>query len=292
MKISSMLPMRKQNLLKQITPRLAAIQGVKAVVLGGSYARGTPRPDSDLDLGIYYFDADPFAIAEIRQAAEEIAVSPPTVTGFYEWGRWVNGGAWILTSEGKVDFLYRSLNQVQATIASAMQGIVTRDYGQQPAYGFYSVIYLAETQDCLSLFDPQALIVGLKSQVERYPAKLKERIVADELWSAEFTLQHAGSFAAAGDIYSTAGCLTRAAASLVQALFAMNERYFSGDKKAIEVLGGFDRLPQGFVVRLERVLANVGRSPEELVASVTAMERLWRSVVELTGGEYQPKFKI
>ncbi len=292
MKISDAVPVSKQDLLKKISGRLSAIHGVQAVVLGGSYARGTPRPDSDLDLGIYYFDADPFAIAKIRRAAEEIAVSPPTVTDFYEWGRWVNGGAWIHTAAGKVDFLYRSLNRVRTTIADARQGIVTHDYGQQPAYGFYSVIYLAETQDCLPLFDPQALIVELKSQVEPYPALLKERIVSDELWSAEFTLEHARGFATAGDIYSTAGCLARAAASLVQALFALNERYFSGDKKAIDVLGGFDRLPKGFVAGLREALAYVGHTPGELGRSVSDMEGLWRSVVELTEGQYRQKFNL
>jgi hypothetical protein len=37
----------------------------------------------------------------------------PVVTGTYEWGPWVNGGAWIQTSAGKVDFLYKNLDQVR-----------------------------------------------------------------------------------------------------------------------------------------------------------------------------------
>ncbi len=138
------------------------VHGVQAMVLGGSYARSTHTPASDMDLGIYYFDDDPFTIGDIRQAADEIAIQPSTVTGFYEWGRWVNGGAWIHTAAGKVDFLYRSLDQVRTTIADAGQGITVHDYDQQPAYGFYSVIYLAETQVCIPLFDPQGLVAELK----------------------------------------------------------------------------------------------------------------------------------
>lgn len=34
--------------------RLGALPGIRAVVLGGSRARGTHRPDSDWDLGLYY----------------------------------------------------------------------------------------------------------------------------------------------------------------------------------------------------------------------------------------------
>ncbi|MGC4867075.1 nucleotidyltransferase domain-containing protein [Micromonospora sp. DT53] len=34
--------------------RLCAVDGVVAVALGGSRARGEHRPDSDWDLGLYY----------------------------------------------------------------------------------------------------------------------------------------------------------------------------------------------------------------------------------------------
>ena len=57
--------------------------------------------------------------------------------------------------------------------------------------------------------------------VELYPPLLKARILGDSLWSAEFTLQHARGFAAAGDVYSTTGCLGRIAANLTQALYAL-----------------------------------------------------------------------
>jgi predicted nucleotidyltransferase len=37
-----------------LATELAGVPGVAAVVLGGSRAAGTHRPDSDWDLGIYY----------------------------------------------------------------------------------------------------------------------------------------------------------------------------------------------------------------------------------------------
>lgn len=48
------------TVLDVLLPRLVALPGVLAVALGGSRARGTHRPDSDWDLGVYYrggFDA-------------------------------------------------------------------------------------------------------------------------------------------------------------------------------------------------------------------------------------------
>jgi hypothetical protein len=111
---------------------IEGVAGIEAIVLGGSYASGTHHETSDLDVGLYYFEAKPFSIAAIWQIADNISVrGPATVTDFYEWGAWVNGGAWIHTQQGKVDFLYRNLDQVQQTIAEAQQGISRHDYNQQ-----------------------------------------------------------------------------------------------------------------------------------------------------------------
>jgi hypothetical protein len=189
-----------------------------------------------------------------------------------------------------VDFLYRNLDQVERTIAQAQEGIMHHDYGQQPAYGFYSVIYLAETQICIPLFDPEGWIAKLKRAVEAYPPKLKERIVANALWAAEFTLIHARTFAAQGDIYNTAGCLTRMASSLTQTLFALNGRYFLRDKQAMDVIAHFPLVPPGYVENIERILGCPGATEQELARSVDDMEQAWQSVVSLPGVEYRSKY--
>ncbi|HNB55238.1 MAG TPA: nucleotidyltransferase domain-containing protein, partial [Anaerolineales bacterium] len=194
----SHLPAPKRALLETLIAQLQ-IPGVAAIVLGGSYASKTHHAASDMDVGLYYFETQPFSLADIRHIAETISTDgTPTVTGFYEWGAWVNGGAWIHTAQGKVDFLYRNLDHVRRTITEAEQGISRHDYAQQPAYGFYSVIYLAETQICLPLYDPEGHIADLKRRVAIYPPRLKQKVLADSLWSAEFTLLHARNFAAQG----------------------------------------------------------------------------------------------
>ncbi len=287
------LPEQKHRLLEQLIEQLGAVTGLAAVVLGGSYASGTQHAGSDMDIGLYYFEAKPFSIDEIQRIATGVSTDgTATVTGFYEWGAWVNGGAWIHTPQGKVDFLYRNLDQIQRTIAEAQQGLAWHDYGQQPAYGFYSVIYLAETQICVPLYDPGGLIARLKRQVETYPPKLKEKIIVDSLWSAEFTLLHARSFAERGEVYNTVGCLTRAAANLTQVLFALNKRYFIRDKQVMEVVAGFPQIPPGYVQQVNQVLACPGSSAPELIKSVGALGQAWASVVALPGVTYQPKFQV
>lgn len=287
------LPPEKQVLLTMLVDQLRAVPGIAAIVLGGSYASGTQHANSDMDIGLYYWEAQPFDLAIIRQIADAISVQgPATVTGFYEWGAWVNGGAWIHTAQGKVDFLYRNLDHVQRTVHEAQQGITHHDYAQQPTHGFYSVIYLAETNICQPLYDPAGLIADLKRQVAVYPVPLKQKLVADTLWSAEFTLLFAHDFAAKGDVYNTVGCLTRITANLTQALFALNEQYFMRDKQVMETLATFAVLPPGYVEQINAILAAPGSTASVLRQTVLQIKETWRNVVALAEELYQPKFQL
>lgn len=289
----SNLPEQKRSLLEDLVGQLSRTAGVAAIVLGGSYASGTQHEKSDMDIGLYYFPESPFSIADIQRIAQDVSVDgTPTVTGFYEWGAWVNGGAWIHTPQGKVDFIYRNIEQLQRTIAEAQEGIWHHDYDQQPTYGFYSVIYLAETQICIPLYDPELLIADLKRSVAVYPPKLKEKIIADSLWAAEFTILHARGFAAQGDMYNTVGCLTRVASNITQALFALNERYFNRDKKVLDVVAAFPALPSGYIEQINRILGHPGSTVQELTNSVSDLEESWRSVASLPGIQYEPKFRM
>jgi len=287
------IPPQKQTLLDEIVARLAAVPGVQAVALGGSYARGRQHAESDLDVAIYYTESAPFTIADIRAVANALSArGAPDVTDFYGWGAWVNGGAWIHTTAGKVDFIYRSLEQVQRTLDEAIQGITHLDFYQQPAYGFSSIIYLAETHICMPLFDPHKHLDRLKAQVAVYPPRLKQQTVNGSLWLAEFSLVHAEKYARGGSVYATAGALTRTAALLTQALFALNETYFISDKTAQQEIAAFAVVPAGYGERLNAVLAHPGLRPDELQVSVQAMHALWADVAALTAGSYVPAFRI
>ena len=284
----------KLETLNAITEALQNVSNVVAVVLGGSHARGFAGPDSDIDIGIYYREASPLAVDQVRAVAERIctAGSVPVVTGTYAWGPWVNGGAWIQTPTGKVDFLYRNLNQVQLVIAEGRQGTWHHDYDQQPPYGFRSVVYFGETFICVPLHDPDGEIVRLKQCVAEYPEPLRDRIVQDSLWGAEFSLQFCSRFGNASDVYNAAGCMTRVAQFLVHALFAMNREYFVSDKDASRLLEQFVLRPRDFTTRLAHVLSNPGGDPADLRRSTELLGALWSETVELTAGSYKPRFDL
>jgi polymorphic toxin system nucleotidyltransferase-like protein len=288
------MPAEKLRTLDAITEALRNVPNVVAVVLGGSYACGLARADSDIDIGLYYREASPFSVEQVRSVAERIctAGSVPVITEMYGWGPWVNGGAWIQTPVGKVDFVYRNLNQVQIVIEEGRHGVWRHDYDQQPPYGFRSVVYFGETLICVPLHDPEAEIVRLKKSVAEYPEPLRERIVQESLWGAEFSLRIGRTFANSADVYNAAGCMTRVAQFLVHALFALNEEYFVSDKYASRLIEQFALRPREFTPRLERVLSNPGDDPTELRRSTELLTALWLETVELTAGTYKPRFDL
>jgi predicted nucleotidyltransferase len=288
------LSSEQRELISTLSERLGAIHGVKAVVLGGSYARGRARPGSDIDLGVFYSETDPFSIQSVRELAEAVNdTAGPVVSGFYEWGPWVNGGAWLTIGGQRVDFIYRSLEHLERVIADAEAGRYELNYDQQPPFGFFSGTYLGEIAVCVPLFDPEARLDPLKRRVADYPEALRRAIVQDYLWSAEFGLAaFARKFAARSDAYGTAACLTRAVNQLVLALFALNRKYPLNDKTALAEIAEFERAPREFGPRAQKTLARLGDSAAELVAAVESAAQLHRETVDLTDGLYQSRYTL
>lgn len=284
------IPKEKESFLNNIINELKQIDGVKALVLGGSHATGMATENSDLDIGIYYSTKKPFNLDEIKSVAQMFSdIENPTVTGFYEWGPWVNGGAWLKTSNGKVDFLYKNIEQISTTIDKAKNGIWENHFEQQPPYGFSSIIFLAETKYNIPLYDPEYIIENLKKEVEEYPQKLKQSVIQQSLWSAEFTFWQAEGFASKEDIYNTLGCLTRAIKNIVTTLFAINQLYPMGDKRAIAIIEQSNIKPANLTKKLNTILCC---NPNSLIDNVKQLKALFDETVKLANGLYKPYYKL
>jgi hypothetical protein len=291
--LPSSLSADQRRMLADVVTGLRSVRFVSAIVLGGSHALGTSHASSDLDIGVYYSQVAPFSIDDIRKVVRNVTHRGDSiVTGFYDWGRWVNGGAWISVGSDKVDLLYRNIDQVEHAIVEARRGIWHEDYDQQPTYGFRSVTYLAEIDICIVLHDANGRIAALKRQVAHYPDALRHTIVSDMLSSVELTLIAARDFARKADVYNTAGCLTRIANYLTHALFALNETYYLNDKHALGSVDQFPNRPPNYHQAIEAALARPGDTAPALIASVDQLARLWNDVTVLAADLYSPKYHI
>ncbi len=248
---------KQHEITTRLVEALKAVDGVIAVALGGSFARGIATPTSDIDIGLYYRDDAPFKIDDIRAIAANVNDEPdPVVADYGGWGKWVNGGAWLTIEGQRVDFLYRSVDTLQEWIDKSKNGEFELDYFQQPSTGFYSYILLGELNVCHPFFEENDVVSKLKQQIEPYPPELKSLIIGKFAWQADFTLYHAESAAKRGDIYVLGGCLNRALSSIVQLIYANNEEYFISDKGAIAECMTFKDVPDNLDTIVTQVIKN------------------------------------
>jgi len=273
-------------LAQEIAGRLGEVPGVVAVALGGSWARGDARPNSDVDLGVYYRPELRPSVEDLRRLAQELDERhlPELATEIGEWGPWINGGGWLRLEGRPVDWLYRDADKVGATIGRCASGETACHYQPGHPHGFHEHIYLGEVHHCRMLHDPEGLLRELKSAVATYPPKLKRTIIEKHLWEAGFSLETAHKPAARGETSYVSGCLFRGVACMVQVLFALNERYFINEKGSVGAVDSFALRPEGFGETASDLLGCPGREAETLTESLSRYEALLVAVHELCAG--------
>jgi predicted nucleotidyltransferase len=245
---------------ERVAVRLAEIDGVVGVVLGGSHATGRATDDSDVDLGIYYRTAAPASRGALNALARDLDDEHRSdlVTRLGEWGPWVNGGAWTVVEGRPVDWLFRNLESVESAISAACAGRFTRGYSVGHPHGFHSTIYLAEIDACVPLADPEGAVAALKRRTRPYPEALKRELILHFLFEAGFCCQIAAKPTARGDVAYVHGALYRAVACLTQVLFALNERYCMNEKGAVAVAAALPLSPERFDEKVARLFEGSG----------------------------------
>jgi len=248
------------ELAGRVAARLGQIDGVVAVVLGGSRARGQVHDDSDIDLGLYYRSGRRPALTALRALASELddRHPPDAATDFGEWGPWINGGAWLLIDGHHVDWLYRDLDRVAHMIDECRAGRPTVDYQIGHPHGFHNHMYMGEVHYCRPLHDPSGGLAPLKALTTPYPPLLKRALIEKFLFEADFALMICEKLPARGDVFAAAGNLFRCVACLVQVLFALNETHFINEKGAVCTAAAFALRPDGFGATVSNVLARPG----------------------------------
>jgi hypothetical protein len=268
--------------LARLGRELVSVGGVVAVALGGSRARGTHRPDSDIDLGLYY--RGELDLTALRALAAETADGPADVTPPGGWGPWVNGGGWLTIQGWRVDWIYRDLDRVHRIWESCRQG--RYEVGCQAGHplGFYSHAYAGEVALCRVLADPSGELTELQAQTRQYPAALGDALV-DGLWEAEFSVGGARYGVAGNDPTYAAGCLFRALGVACHALHGHARRWLINEKGMVASAAQLPDVPAGFAEKAHAIFAAMGpASPQiaEAVSRAAALIAQVRTAVQRT----------
>ncbi|WP_245311063.1 nucleotidyltransferase domain-containing protein [Bradyrhizobium valentinum] len=210
--------MSHDPLLTRITPLLAAVSGIAAIVLGGSRARGTAHDASDYDIGLYYADGAGLDTDRLHEVVKAIVDEPDAirVTPVGEWGPWIVGGAWLVIGGRKVDLLYRSIDKVTEMIERCRSGDIGIYYQPGHPHGFCSATWMGEVAQCHPLHDPDGVIAALKASTSPYPRAMRDALIRRFQWEILFSIENAETALPRGDSTHIAGCAYRALACLAQ----------------------------------------------------------------------------
>lgn len=203
--------------LTEVVDRVAAMPGVRAVVLGGSRVNGTATADSDWDLGIYYRDSiDLQALTELGE------VHPPGA-----WGRLMNGGAWLTYGELRIDALLRDLTAVDHWTGEARAGRYEVDLLLGYLAGMPTYTLTAEVASSVVLSGDLAVPTG-------YPEALVAAGPQRWRFHRDFSLTYARRAAALGNQVVALGQLSRAAVEEAHARSCEDRVWVLNEKRILQ----------------------------------------------------------
>ena len=256
-----------QQRIENLAARLIEVPGIVGIALGGSRARGTHRPDSDWDLGLYYRgDLDIAALQAI--AGPDVEVAGPG-----GWGPWVNGGAWLQVDGVAVDWILRDLDRVERVWADCREGRYEVAMQAGHPLGFWSPCYAGELALAKVLADPSGSLARLRDEMAEYPEALRTALIGST-WEAEFLAHNAAKGAERSDSLYVSLCASRAVGILTQALHAHARRWLLNEKGALEVAETLPAAPADFGARARRVTGAAGTTPDELRATIAELHAL------------------
>lgn len=246
------------HIVNKIVTEISGLPGVVGVVLGGSRAKGNHRPDSDIDIGIYYDETQGFNTEYIETAAGKLndEQKEQLITALGDWGEWINGGGWLIVDGYHVDLIFRDINKVNDVINDCLAGSVTIHYQTGHPHGFLNVMYMGELNICEILADPQNTLHELKTKTYPYPPEVKQSITQFFAFEASFSLMFIEDNLDKDDISYLIGHLFRCLSCLNQVIFAKNEVYCINEKKAVALINSFPVKPKNYKQRIDNIVSS------------------------------------
>ena len=237
----------------ELVDELASMEGVVAVVLGGSRALEHEDNDSDWDIGLYYR-----ATVDLTRLSTRGVVHPPGA-----WGRLMNGGAWLRCGGAKVDVLLRDLDVVDHWTRRAEDGDFEVDSLLGYLAGIPTYTLTAELASC-------EVLAGDLPRVS-YPPRLSSAAPQRWRFCRSFSLQYAHMHAHRGNCAAAMGQVARAVMEEGHARLSERSEWVCNEKRLIDA-AGLSAVQEAFTsppadaanlrVWIDRVAAQLGMDQE------------------------------
>lgn len=255
--------------------------GPCAIALGGSHAKGGGDGRSDVDI---YLFAD--RVLGGARRTELVTAGLGAESEALSWGRdepFEQGGTDFVHRGLRVECWLRSTRMVESILADCRAGRITREYVPWTVMGFFNYALLGDLESMRIVRDTEGTLARWKAEVDPYPERLRIAIVHRFLGEAAFWPgnPHYAAAVERGDALYAAGIVQQVVHALLQVVFAMNRRYFPGEKRLAERLAELPLLPEAFADRVHALLfpgggdvAHLREQQRELGALVEEVRRL------------------
>lgn len=241
----------------------ATVNGDCALALAGAHAKGMADINSDID--IFLFAYNPKSFEERYRIINEFSdagITPWVSETFdYPWG-----GSMDFSFEGTpVEVVVRIIPQMEKQISACLNGQFDIIPQTWTSNGYYTFTYLCELSFIKPIWDPNGLIKNYQNKIKTYPPKLKKSIIdcffaRANTWINNF---HYHSAIKRQDILFTSPIVLHTVLDMIQVIFALNEEYFTGDKKLEVVLAKLPYCPRELLENIEFLLS-ASRNTEDL----------------------------
>jgi len=222
----------------QLRDQLADVQ---AIGISGSQARGGVDAFSDVDICI--FVRGDYPAAEIRrQAFADLGFGEPI---YFDVDFKTSRGDGFRVDQIHCDFNWMVVERVQEFLASLADDF---DCAEWLPGGVATI---------KTLHDPSNLIQQLQSEIPLYPKARARHRVQQALQEAHFSLyeiEWLPKAAHRGDAFSFLKYQYLLIERLFYVLFALNQVWFSDEKRLTEHIAGFEAIPKNAGARIQRLI--------------------------------------
>ncbi|HWQ58030.1 MAG TPA: DUF4037 domain-containing protein [Clostridia bacterium] len=257
------------------TRLIEAVRQLEGVVsLGKSGGEALPqRDEGDIDLFVFC-DAVPNINA--RRAVLEIAGAAASVRIAERAGRFWGVCDCAMLGDCDLCLMYFTVSEMDAEIESTLDGFRLDREGEY----FYPTGRCATFGSMHILYDTNGYIAAMKKKLSVYPDSLARALLAHHIARVndEEDFERAVS---RGDVLFYHATIESALDHYLQALFALNRRFFPSRKRTVQFVDGFSYKPRDCAKRLLRAV-ELGARPETLEQSYEIWIALCDELAEMT----------
>jgi predicted nucleotidyltransferase len=260
-----------------ISDLASASEAVKAIGVSGSHARGSADKLSDIDFCVYVRDKLP--AANIREQIYSELGFDDVIYFDIDFGTSCGDGFWV--NGVRCDFNWMSIPMIQS-------------YLNQLDSDFECSEYLAGGIKIVKgLYDPDNIIPKLQLSIPNYSnerAKTRIKLAIEETHFSMYELGWLEKAAYRRDSYLFLTYKKVVLETLFRALFAINKIWLSDEKDLINIISGFQYIPDNFENRVNSIILHQNESID-LEKCLLSIKKLIADTVRVIHQQY-PDIKL